>query len=147
MWIVSEALPSRMSWAICIAWLMGTAYPSVSVSPLRLGATDPAVMMPMTVPSASMSEPPESPGWMSASVSMRPLSRSDVPLDELVAVMDLSRPVTLPAASIGCPPSPPALPRPTTGSPTRTVDESPIGAGVSPDASRILITAMSWLES
>ena len=78
---------------------------------------------------------------------MRPCSSSDVPFSLSIAVIDLARPVTEPAAAIGLPPRPPALPRPTTVSPTLTVDESPSGAVVMPEAPRSLITAMSCVAS
>ena len=115
----------------------------VCVLPVGEVPTEPAVMMPMIFASLLTSEPPESPGWIWASVSMRPSSCSDVPFSLSIAVMDLSRPVTLPAATIGLPLAPPALPMPMTVSPTLTVEESPNGAGVMPEALRSLMTAMS----
>ena len=51
-------------------------------------------MMPMTLPSASTSAPPESPGWMVASIWIRPDSCSDVPSAESCAVIDWSSAVT-----------------------------------------------------
>ena len=62
--------------------------------------------------------------------------------DRLVERGDACRSTTL-----GCPPRPPALPTPTTSSPTATLEESPSGATVSPEALTSLMTAMSWLAS
>ncbi len=89
---------------------------------------DAAVSMPMTWPLVSTRAPPESPGWMSAFTWIRPVSCSLVPSPSSVAVMDWSRAVTVPPALLGVPPTPPALPRPTTPSPTDTWEELPMVA-------------------
>src|SRR5579859_7596359 len=103
--------------------------------------------MPMMWPPPSTSGPPESPGWMSAATRMSPLSCwVSPPLSSLAVIVSLS-PVTLPGATAGVPPRPPALPSATTGSPTCTVDESPTCAVCSPDALLSWMIAMSWLRS
>ena len=103
------------------------------------GCSEPAVMIPTTLPRALTSAPPESPGWIGASIWMSPDSCSEVPVEESCAVIDWSRAVTLPATTLGAPPLPRALPIATTTSPTETVEESPSGAVCSPEASASLM--------
>ena len=71
---------------------------------------------------------------MSALVSISPLSCSLLPDPSSDAVIDWFRAVTVPAATDGVPPLPPALPSATTLSPVCTVEESPRLAVVRPDA-------------
>ena len=84
---------------------------------------------------------------MLALVSIRPLSCSDDPEPSSEAVIDWLSAVTVPAATDGVPPAPPALPSPTTLSPAFTVEELPVVAVVSPDAPDSCSTATSWLSS
>src|SRR5580693_9625505 len=93
-----------------------------------------AVSMPTTAPNWLTSGPPESPGWMSALDSIRPLSCSEVPEPSSDAVIDWLRAVTWPGATDGVPPAPPALPSPTTLLPTLTVLELPMVAVFRPEA-------------
>jgi len=74
--------------------------------------------MPITLPVESTKAPPESPDWMLALTWMRSLSCSVVPVSSLLAVIDWVTAVTEPAAAVGVPPVPPALPAATTLSPT-----------------------------
>ena len=97
----------------------------------------------MTCPCEFTSGPPESPAWMSAFVSISPVSCSEDPEDSSEAVIDWLSAVTEPAATDGVPPTPPALPSATTLFPTPTVEESPVVAVVSPDAPESWSTAMS----
>ena len=101
----------------------------------------------MTCAFALTSGPPESPDSMFARTWIRPVSCSDEPLDSSEAVIDWSSAATVPGAGTGSPPLPPALPRPRIWSPTLTVDESPMLAVGSPDASSSWMTAMSSLRS
>ena len=78
--------------------------------------------MPMTWADEFTSEPPESPGWMSALVSMRPVRFSELPPLSSLAVIDWLRATTDPPALLGVPPVPPALPTPTTASPTEACE-------------------------
>ena len=71
---------------------------------------------------------------MSALVSISPVSCSLTPESSSDAVIDWLRAVTVPAATDGVPPLPPALPRATTLSPVCTVEELPRLAMVRPDA-------------
>ncbi len=89
------------------------------------------------------SGPPESPAWMLAFVSSRPVSCSEEPEDSSDAVIDWLSAVIVPGATDGVPPTPPALPSAVTLSPTPTVPESPVVAVVSPDAPESCSTAMS----
>ena len=77
--------------------------------------------MPMTWPEVLTSEPPESPGWMPALVSIRPVRFSELPPPSSLAVIDWFRAVIDPPAALGVPPVPPALPTPTTAWPTAAV--------------------------
>ena len=147
MWTVSEELPAMICCAIGRAWSIGMAKPSTSRHRHWCSsATDPAVTMPTTLPSASTSAPPESPGWMAAR-----LDQTGEPLLEpsrLVLRGDgWSSAVTVPATALGVPPTPPALPTATTASPTLTLDELPNGATVSPDAPWSRMTATSCVLS
>ena len=103
--------------------------------------------MPITWPWLFTSGPPESPAWMFALVRIIPVSCSVVPEAWSLAVIICPRAVTLPAAAAGGPPRPPALPMPTTVSPTLTADESPTVTVLSPEACRSCSTAMSSLVS
>ena len=89
------------------------------------------------------SGPPESPAWMSALVSISPVSCSELPDDSSEAVMAWLSAVIWPEATAGVPPTPPALPSATTSSPTAAEEESPVVATVSPDAPVSWSTAMS----
>ena len=71
---------------------------------------------------------------MSALVWMRPVSCSEDPSPSSLAVIDWLRAVTVPPAALGVPPVPPALPTPTTFSPTATLDELSMAAVCRPDA-------------
>ena len=102
---------------------------------------------PMTFPSMSARGPPDCPGWMSASVAMRPVRSSESPVDWSLAVMERPRAVIAPEATVGIPPRPPAFPIPTTDWPTVAVFELPMLTVLSPFAPVSLITAMSWLRS
>src|SRR5215471_7055315 len=163
MWTVAEAWPLSIWLAMDSAVLIGIANAWVVVcwpefdDPLSPnppnGSLEPpepdeaAVSTPITWPCEFTSGPPESPAWMSAFVSIKPDSRSDELEPSSDAVIDWLSAVTAPAATDGVPPTPPALPMPTTLSPTRTVDESPVVAVVSPEAPDSCSTAMSWLAS
>ena len=76
---VAEACWFSICVAIAIAVLIGTAKPWVVPSSSNELALEPAVSMPMTWPAPLTSGPPESPGWMSALVWIRPVSCSEVP--------------------------------------------------------------------
>lgn len=67
-------------------------------------------------------------------VRISPVRCSEAEAASSVAVIDSLRPVTLPAATAGVPPLPPALPRAITFSPTVTFDELPSVTVLSPDA-------------
>ena len=108
---------------------------------------DAAVSTPITWPELLIKAPPESPGWMLASVWIRPVSCSLVPLLSSWARIVCPRLVTWPLALIGTPPTPPALPSPTTVSPTCTRDESPMAAVLRAEAPCSLMTPMSWTRS
>ena len=101
--------------------------------------------MPITLPDASTSGPPESPGCTPAFVSIRPVSRSEV--SPSLAVIDRPSPVTVPVAAIGAPPAPPALPSAVTASPTATFEESPRLTVSRPDAFFSCSTATSAARS
>ena len=112
-----------------VAWLIGMANAWVAgccdcvpnaVVEMLLEA---AVFMPTTSPWVLTSGPPESPGWMPALVWIRPWSRSALPADSSEAVMVLPVAVTLPVATDGVPPLPPALPSATTFWPLCTPEE------------------------
>ena len=80
-----RATPRSMLSAIPIAWLIGIANPIDA--PASLDAA--AVSMPTTRPAVSTSGPPESPGWICASVSISPFRRSlDDVVTSLVALID-----------------------------------------------------------
>ena len=90
-----------------------------------------AVSMATTLPKRLTSGPPESPGWMSQLVSMRSVSFSEVPSPASLAVIDWPSAVTEPPATLGVPPTPPALPMPITPSPPSTeLEESADGSTV-----------------
>ena len=101
----------------------------------------------MTLPLVSTSAPPESPGWIFAFTWIRPESCSLVPSKSSAAVIVWFRAPIEPPALDGVPPAPPALPTPTTASPTESFDESPSFAVVRPEAPWSWSTAMSWLGS
>ena len=98
--------------------------------------------MPTTAFDVFSSGPPESPGSMSASVWMRPVRSSGLLPSSSVAVMLLPSPVTWPGAALGVPPVPPALPTPTTSSPTETVPDAVLTVSI-PDAPSSCTTATS----
>ena len=85
---------------------------------LVVGPVDAAVSMPMTWPEVSTSEPPESPGWMSALVSMRPVRFSALPPLSSLAVMDWLGRSPSPRPCWGSRRRRRRCPMPTTASPT-----------------------------
>ena len=103
--------------------------------------------MPMTLPSALTSGPPESPGWIGASTWISPSSCSGLPPPSSVAVMVWSTAVTEPTATAGVPPLPNAFPRARTSSPTDTLADAPVEIVASPDAPCIWSTATSPVTS
>ena len=124
MWTVDEPFPASIWRAMDRAVLIGMAKPWLPWDwPLNWNEkpAEAAVSTPRTWPEVLTSAPPESPGWMSALVSMRPLSCSDVPSPWSLAVIDWLSAVTVPPAALGVPPVPPALPTPTTSSPTEAL--------------------------
>jgi hypothetical protein len=108
---------------------------------------DAAVVIPITLPAVLTSGPPESPDSTGASVSISPDSCSAAPLVRDPAVMERLSPVTRPATALGVPPSPPALPIATTGSPTFRDEESATDTVERPDAPCSCSTAMSPVMS
>ena len=91
MWTVEDPLPASIWWAMDSAVLIGMAKPWLPCDwPLYWNVVprEAAVSMPSTWPEVFTSAPPESPGWMSAFVSMSPLSCSLVPSPESCAVID-----------------------------------------------------------
>ncbi len=100
--------------AVCWDWLL---------NPVVEMPVEAAVSMPTTSPLVLTRGPPESPGWMPALVSISPLSCSALPADSSEAVMVRPVPVTLPVATDGVPPLPPALPSATTFWPLCTPEE------------------------
>ena len=96
--------------------------------------------MPITLPVLSTIGPPESPGWSAASVSIRPVSFSELP-ESSRAVIDLPRPVMWPGEELGVPPTPPALPCVVTSCPTSRLLELPSGAVWRPEA------PVSWIAA
>ena len=145
MWMPSPPAPDVMRCAIESAFWIGMAYASPALPPEnenRGSSREAATSMPTTRPDALASGPPESPGWMPASTWMRP---SRVSLEPSVsdATMRWSSAVTRPGAIDGAPPFPPALPSPTTASPTERSAARPIGAVVSPETPWILMSATS----
>ena len=107
----------------------------------------PAESTPITCPEALTSGPPESPGWMAALVWIMPVSCSELPDVSSPAVICWFRATSEPPAALGVPPTPPALPRATTASPTEILEESPICADFRPEAFCSWMRAMSWLRS
>jgi hypothetical protein len=99
--------------------------------------------MPITVPAASTSGPPELPGAIGASVCSSPCSRSRFALVWSVAVM--ARPVAeiMPWLTGGLPPRPSALPMASTWSPAATREELPNRTAGRPDSPLTRSTAMS----
>src|SRR5581483_610958 len=146
---VDEPWPASIWFAIDSAVLIGIAYAVVPELPWPWNwyVEEAAVSTPITWPYAFTREPPESPGWIGASVSISPVSCSLSPDASSEAVMDWFSAVTLPSATEGVPPLPWALPSATTRSPSFTDDESPKLALVRPDAPSAWITATSWLWS
>src|ERR1051326_3759176 len=135
------AWPARMRLAISSALLDGIAKATV-VLLLRKPWASPAVMMPTTWPALLTRAPPESPGLISASDWIMPVSCSAWAPPSL-AVIDWSSAVTLPSVTRGAPPRPSALPRAKMVSPIFTLDESPKVTVGSPDTLWMWITAMS----
>src|SRR5262249_4377991 len=135
---VEEAWPETICSASLEASSIGIAYaaPVVGKDPKSNPGKPaaPAVIIPTTLPSRSTSGPPESPGWMFAFTWIRFESCSLEPPNSSVAVIDWSSAVTDPPAYVGVDPVPPALPTPTTASPTESFDESPIRAVGRPEA-------------
>ena len=66
--------------------------------------------MPTTCPALLTRGPPESPGWTLAFTSMSPVNCSGLLPSSSLAVMDWLSVVTVPGATLGVPPVPPALP-------------------------------------
>src|ERR1700729_479734 len=162
MWTDDEDFPDSISLAMDTASFIGMAKPSLP-EPLPFceppdwdlppdwdwppdwnwKVDDPAVSTPTTWPLILTRGPPESPGWMSASVSSKSVSRSSEPADSSDAVMSWPTAVTVPVAAEGVPPTPPAFPMATTLWPTETALESPSVAVSSPEAPVSLMTATS----
>ena len=94
---VVEPWPASICLATAIAPLIGMANP-LPAPFWNWNPADPAVSIPITWPLSFTSGPPESPGWMSALVSMRPVRFSEVPSPWSLAVMDWPRATTLPPA-------------------------------------------------
>ncbi len=92
-----------------------------------------AVFIAMTWPAAFASAPPESPSAIEAFDWNMFVSRSDVPEPASLAVMARFSAVIVPLVTVGWPPVPPAFPIATTGSPSRTLLESPTWTVFSPD--------------
>ena len=112
----------------------------------KLPPLEPAVVIPITCPAALMTGPPESPGSIAASTWMVPDSVSLPPVSS-AAVTVWSSAATVPVTAAGLPPRPSALPIAVTGSPTVTVDGSPMTTVLSPDTPWICSRAMSALGS
>ena len=98
---------------------------------------------PITVPVVLTSGPPESPACRAAFVRISLVSCSAVPVASSVAVIVSFRPVTVPAATAGVPPLPPALPRAITFSPMAAFDELLTVTVLRPDAPLSCSTAIS----
>ena len=99
--------------------------------------------MPTTWPERLTSGPPESPGSRGASIWMSPDSVSGWLPSRSVAVIIWFRAWTVPLTVWGAPPTPPAFPRATIGSPTLTVEDFPRGTVGRLAAPWIWRTAMS----
>ena len=100
-------------------------------------------VMPTTRPAESTSGPPELPGLIAASVWIASVTE-DWPSSPAVAT-GRSRALMIPVVTVPWRPS--GAPMATTGWPTCSVEESPIAAGVSPDASCAWTTARSVIGS
>jgi len=90
--------------------------------------------MPITLPAALASGPPESPGWIAALVCSMPCSVSVVPLPWSPAVIVRLTALMMPGATVGLPPWPPALPMARTGVPSETCEELPTETVFRPEA-------------
>src|ERR1700730_9295850 len=145
-WIVAVACPDSIWWAMLIAWAMGMAKPTPAEEENRR-PPEAAVSMPMTWPAALTRGPPESPGWMGAFIWMSPVRVSALAPPGSLAVIVWLTASTVPATTAGVPPTPPALPIATTGSPGATAEESPTTIGLRPDTPWIWMTAMSSVGS
>src|ERR1700712_2633728 len=131
-----DAWPASISVAIETAGVIGVEDASGSVLALKprgeLEEFEPAVSMPTIWPLALYSGPPESPAWIGALLSIRPVRFSGFDPFSSLAVIDWLSAVTEPVAELGVPPTPPALPTAVTTSPTDTVAVVEIFAVCSP---------------
>ena len=91
-----------------------------------------AVSMPTTCPAEFTSGPPESPGWMGASVWINPVRCSEPPRSS-ATLIERPRPEIVPSVTLGVPPCPSALPIATTSWPTLRFEESASVTVGSPD--------------
>ena len=120
--------------------------PTLETACCDLPSLDPAVIIPTTCPAALTSGPPESPGWIGASISMT-LPNDSVPPRPSLTVMDCPRFEMLPWVTVGVPPWPSALPMATTSWPTERVEESARVTVGSPDKPWICRSATSSVGS
>ncbi len=106
---------------------MGMAKPTESPTDWKRRVAEAAVSMPTTWPERLINGPPESPGSRGASIWMSPESVSGWLPSRSEAVMVWFNPCTVPLTVCGAPPTPPAFPRATIGSPTLTLEDFPRG--------------------
>ena len=78
--------PASICLAIATALLIGIANACVA-RPCEAKLLDAAVSMPSTRPAALISGPPESPGWIGAFVSSKPVSCSELPSSSLAVIV------------------------------------------------------------
>src|SRR5581483_11548610 len=126
-WTVALDWPDRIWATRAMARSTGMAKPAESPTARNRRVAEAAVSMPITWPALLISGPPESPGSSGASIWISPASVSGWLPSRSVAVIVWFMATTLPLTVWGAPPTPPALPRATTGSPTLTPDDLPIG--------------------
>ena len=98
MWTVAEERPASIWAATAAARLTGIAKPSMTPD-CNWNPEVAAVSRPITCPAVLTSGPPESPGCRYALVRISPVSCSEVPAAWSLALIDSSRPVTLPVAA------------------------------------------------
>ena len=120
-------------------WSMRGVILSIGMAkPTPWPSLDTAVFIPMTLPEASASGPPEFPGLRAASVWSSTVSRS------VFVLSDRPRPEMIPEVTVGPPGARPrALPMATTGSPICAPADEPSGMGVSLPGFWIWMTATS----
>ena len=116
------SFPDRTWFTTLRASSEGMANPTLE-SDWNASLREPAVIIPTTCPAVLIRGPPESPGWMSASVRIMSRSRSTPPWSSPTEI-DWPTAVTLPLVTAGAPPRPSALPMATTCCPIDTVEES-----------------------